>query len=176
VPLTFTAAGLPGGLTIGKSTGLISGKPNVSGGTFNVRITVSYYDSSSSFSFRWQLSTGPGRIKGFAAKCVDDANGHTTNGNKIDLFTCDGKAQQTIRFDVTGELLVLGKCVTGGNTVFLEPCVGTPSQIWTRHANAEYTLKLNGKCLTDPGSSSRNGTTLTLAACRNTANQHWGLP
>jgi hypothetical protein len=174
-PLTFTAAGLPGGLTIGKGNGLISGKP-VTGGTFNVKIMVSYYDGSKSFSFTWKLSTPAGPIRGFASKCVDDAGGSTAGGNKIDIFTCNGKAQQAIAFDTTGELIVLGNCVTGTTTAFLEPCKGATSQIWTRQANGEYTLKSNGKCLTDPGNSKKDGTRLTLAVCANTANQHWSLP
>ena len=32
-PLTYTASGLPGGLSINKSTGVISGTPNVTAGT-----------------------------------------------------------------------------------------------------------------------------------------------
>jgi hypothetical protein len=175
-PVTFTATGLPSGLTIGKSTGLISGKPAVSAGTFRVNIVVSYYDASKTLSFLWKVNSPPGRIQGFASKCVDDAHAHLTSGNKIDLFTCTGKPQQVITFLANGELVVLGKCITGGNTAFLEPCTGATSQIWTRHADREYTVKVNGKCLTDPGSSTANGAQLTLAACRNTANQHWSLP
>jgi len=175
-PVTFTATGLPSGLTIGKSTGLISGKPAVSAGTFRVNIAVSYYDASKTLSFLWKVNSPPGRIQGFASKCVDDAHAHLTNGNKIDLFTCTGKPQQVITFMANGELVVLGKCITAGNTAFLEPCTGATSQIWTRHADREYTVKVNGKCLTDPGSSTTNGAQLTLAACKNTANQHWSLP
>ena len=43
-----------------------------------------------------------------------------------------------------------------------------------RQSNGEYVLKSNGKCLTAP--SANNGTQLTLAACKNTANQHWAVP
>jgi hypothetical protein len=175
-PLTFTAAGLPSGLTIGRANGLISGKPGVTAGTFNVKVIVSYYDAARSFTFTWQVSSPPGRIQGPAAKCVDDAGAHTTNGNKIDIFTCTGKPQQVITFAANGELMVLGKCITGGSTVSLQPCIGATSQIWTRHANREYSLRLNGKCLTDPGGSTANGTRLTLAACKNTTSQHWSLP
>ncbi len=175
VRLTFRAAGLPDGLSISRA-GKITGSPNVTAGTFFVKITVSYYAGSTSFRFTWKISSAPGQVTGPSAKCVDDALGHTGSGNKIDVFACDGKAQQRITFAATGELRVLGKCVAGPLKALLEPCKLVTSQLWTRHANGEYVLKSNGKCLTDPGNSKNDGTALTLAACKNTANQHWSLP
>jgi hypothetical protein len=83
-------------------------------------------------------------------------------------------AAQTITFAANTELLVVGDCVTGATTAFLEPCIGATSQEWTRQSNGEYVLKSNGKCLTAP--SANNGTQLALAACANTANQHWAVP
>ena len=176
-PLTFAAAGLPGGLSIGRASGRITGKPDVTAGTFNAKVTVAYYAGSYAFRFSWRVSSPPGPVKGFDAKCVDSAGGRASNGNKIDIWSCTGKAAQQVTFTSSGELSLLGSCVTGGtSSAFLEPCKGTANQVWTRLANRSYVLKLNGKCLTDPGSAKRNGTRLTLAACKNTANQHWSLP
>ena len=39
-PLTYTASGLPGGLSINESTGVISGTPNVTAGTFTSKVVV----------------------------------------------------------------------------------------------------------------------------------------
>lgn len=175
-PLTFAASGLPRSLKINSRTGLISGTPNVTAGIFKPRITVSYYDGSKSFTFTWRISSLPGPVKGFASKCVDDSLGRTTNGNKIDISTCNGRAQQRIAFFADGELVVLGKCITGVKTAFLEPCKTVTSQIWTRLSDGQYVLRLNGRCLTDPNASRNNGTRLTLATCKNTANQRWTLP
>jgi hypothetical protein len=175
-PLSYAASGLPGGVSINKSTGKISGRPDVSAGTFTVKVVVSYYDGWNTVSFGWQVSSAPGAVRGYDSKCVDDSGGNTANGNTIDIWSCTGKAPQQITFAAGGELSLLGKCVTGGKTAFLEPCADTPSQVWRRLANGSYVLKLTGECLTDPGSSQRNGTGLTLAACKNTANQHWSLP
>jgi len=83
-------------------------------------------------------------------------------------------AAQNITSASNNELLVVGNCVTGTTTAFLEKCVGATSQEWTRQSNGEYVLKSNGKCLTAPNANS--GTQLTLAACENTANQHWAVP
>jgi hypothetical protein len=175
-PLSYAASGLPGGVSITKSTGKVSGTPNVTAGTFTVKVVVSYYGGRKTVSFGWQVSSAPGTVRGYDSKCVDDSGGSTANGNKIDIWSCTGKAPQQVTFAASGELALLGKCVTGGKTAFLEPCADTPGQVWRRLANGSYVLKLNGKCLTDPGSSKRNGTGLTLAACKNTANQHWSLP
>jgi Ricin-type beta-trefoil lectin domain/Putative Ig domain len=173
-PLTYTASGLPGGLSINKSTGLISGTPNVTAGTFTSKVVVSYYAGSVTKTFGWQVSSPTGEMKGYDSKCLGDYNAKTTAGNKIVIWTCTVGAAQNITFAANSELRVVGDCVTGTTTAFLEPCTAATSQEWTRQSNGEYVLKSNGKCLTAP--SANNGTQLTVAACANTANQHWALP
>jgi hypothetical protein len=79
-----------------------------------------------------------------------------------------------ITFTSSGELQLVGKCITATSVAYLEPCTGRTSQVWTRLSNGEYVLRASGKCLTEP--ATRNGTRVTLTACRNTANQHWSLP
>jgi O-acetyl-ADP-ribose deacetylase (regulator of RNase III) len=113
-------------------------------------------------------------MKGYGAKCLGDYNAKTTVGNKIVIWTCTAGAAQNITFAANSELLVVNGCVTGATTAVLGKCAGATSQEWTRRSNGEYVLKSNGKCLTAP--SANNGTQLTLAACANTANQHWSLP
>jgi serine protease len=171
-PLTYKAAGLPGGLSISRA-GTIGGTPNVTAGIFTAKVTVAYYAGSFGFSFKWYVSSLPGAVRG-QGKCANDAGGLTRNGNPIVLWTCNGKAAQRITFAANRELRVAGKCITGGRTAFLEPCKAAASQSWTRRANGEYVLAVNGKCLTAPAKG--NGTRLALAACKNTANQHWSLP
>jgi serine protease len=173
-PLTYTASGLPGGLSINKSTGVISGTPNVTAGTFTSHVTVAYYAGWVTKTFGWQVSSPTGEMKGYSSKCLGDYNASTTVGNKIVIWTCTAGAAQNITFASNGELLVVGGCVTGATTAVLGKCAGAASQEWTRQSNGEYVLKLNGKCLTAP--SANNGTQLTLAACANTANQHWAWP
>jgi hypothetical protein len=175
-PLSFRAWGLPAGLSINSKTGVIGGTLNVTAGTYAPRVVVSYYAGWKTISFGWKVSSTPGEIKGYASKCVDDHNGSTANGNMIDISACNGWGRQLITFTATRELQVLGKCVTGGSSAYLEPCTGAAGQIWTRQSNGEYVLASSGACLTDPSDSTANGTRLTLAACKNTANQHWSLP
>ncbi len=173
-PLTYTASGLPGGLSINKSTGVISGTPNVTAGTFTSKVVVAYYAGWHTITFGWRVSSLTGQMKGYSSKCLGDYNASTTAGNKIVIWTCVAGAAQNITFAANRELLVVGKCVTGTTTAFLESCIGATSQQWTRLSNGEYVLKSNGRCLTAPNAN--NGTQLTLAACANTANQHWSIP
>ena len=55
-PITYSATGLPPGLSVNSSTGVISGTPSVAG-TFSVSATVSDGSLSSSRSFTWTVST-----------------------------------------------------------------------------------------------------------------------
>ena len=173
-PLTYTASGLPRGLSINRSTGLIGGTPNVTAGTFTSKVAVAYYAGWHTITFGWRVSSPAGEMKGYDAKCLGDYSAKTTAGNKIVIWTCAAGTAQNITFASNTELLVVGDCVTGTTTAFIEPCIGATSQEWTRQSNGEYVLKSNGKCLTAP--SANNGTQLTLVACEDTANQQWAVP
>ena len=59
---------------------------------------------------------------------------------------------------------MVGDCVTGTTTAFLEPCIGATSQEWARQFDGEYVLKSNGKCLTAP--SANYGTQLDAGGLR----------
>jgi hypothetical protein len=174
--LSYTASGLPYGLSISKTSGRISGIPNTTAGTFMTTVTVSDYAGSAKVSFPWQVSSVAGPVKGYSVKCADDSGGRTSNGNKIDLWTCTGKSPQAITFAANGELQVAGKCITGGTAATLQTCTGTTAQTWTRLANGEYKAKSSGQCLTDPNNSTTNGMQLRISTCTNAANQHWTLP
>ncbi len=48
-----------------------------------------------------------------------------------DYATCTGDAPQQVTFASSGELSLLGGCVTGGGgAAVLEPCKGTANQHW----------------------------------------------
>jgi hypothetical protein len=174
-PLTYSASGLPPGLSINKGTGVISGTLNgPTAGTYTAKATVTYYDGSVTKTFYWHVNAPVGQVKEANGKCLDDSNDKTTAGNKIQIWSCNTTAAQQITFAANRELQVVGSCVTGTTIAALEPCTDATSQQWTRQSNGEYVLKSNGECLTDPSSTS--GTQLVLAACANTASQHWSLP
>ena len=178
--LAYAATGLPPGLSISATTGEVTGRPvSVTARIWQVTVTVSdplKYAAAHTVSFRWQVNSPVGAMKGTWSKCVDDWGGITKSGAKIDLFYCDGTGPQWITFAGNGELRVDAHCITGGRLAYIEPCRGTRNQVWTRLANGEYVLKSNGKCLSDPGNSRRDGTQLRLLTCKGTVNQRWSLP
>jgi hypothetical protein len=180
--LTWGATGLPAGLVISQTTGTISGTATPAG-TFGV--TVAAQDATGakkSVSFNWTINAPTGKpITGDHGKCLDNFGSGTTNGNKVDIWTCNNTSAQKWTF-ANGELSVQGKCLDdssqGGSGALLViwTCNGHAAQVWTHHSNGEYTLKLNGMCLTDPNGSATDGTQVVVRKCANFADQHWTGP
>ena len=98
-PLTWSAIGLPAGLTINASTGAITGTPTA---VAVYHPTISATDETGahhSLSFTWTINAAvTGAIKGQHGKCLDDFGGGTANGNKVDIWTCNGTASQKWTF------------------------------------------------------------------------------
>ena len=176
-PLTWSATGLPAGMTISASTGVISGKFSTAA-TYTSKVTAKdTTGASGSATFTWTVSAATGTpIKGFNSMCLDDAGAWETVGNPVDLYTCNGTAAQKWSYS-SSELHVFGLCLSdtggSGSKVSITNCKGAATQTWTHPSNGEYVLKSNGLCLTDPGSSKTAGTVQQLAACKDTANQKW---
>ena len=180
-PLTWSEVGLPPGLTLAPSTGLITGSPSTAG-TYGVTVTAADASGTSrGVSFNWTITAASGPVKAANGKCLDDSGSGTANGNKVDIWTCNGTSAQRWTFS-GGALSVLGTCLadsTGGGTgtkLVIFTCDGQASQTWSHRSNGEYVLALNGLCLTDPSGSSVNGTQVQLRTCQNFKDQHWSLP
>jgi Ricin-type beta-trefoil lectin domain len=129
------------------------------------------------------IPSQPGHpIKGEHGKCLDDSGASTVNGNKIDIFTCNGSAAQKWRLKSNGTLVVLDKCLadkgyTGAGTkLVLWNCAGNKNEQWRHRSNGEYVLATNGLCLTDPSGSSTNGTQVQIRACKDNSDQRWSGP
>jgi hypothetical protein len=125
-------------------------------------------------------TTGP--VTGIGGKCVDVAGAATANGTKIQLYTCNGTAAQSVTFGDDGTLRVLGKCLdvaaagtANGTKVQLWDCNGTAAQRWTYSAAKDLTNPNAGKCLDATGQSSADGTQLQIWSCGGTANQKWTI-
>ena len=181
-PLTWSATGLPAGLSINTSTGTVTGTPTTAA-VYNPFISaMDVTGAHHSLQFTWTInSAATGAITGDRSKCLDDFGGGTTNGNKVDIWTCNGTTSQTWTFS-GGHLMVLGKCLndqahTGvGTKLVIWGCNTHMGQLWAHKSNGEYVLQLNGLCLTDPSGSSVNGTQVQIRTCQNFADQHWSLP
>ena len=117
-----------------------------------------------------------------ANKCVDDANSSSTDGNKVEIWDCNGGGNQNWTLASNGTIQIYGKCldITGASTangalVELWTCNGGGNQVWTV-TNGTLVNPASGRCLDDPGFTTTNGTQLDLWDCNNGSNQHWTVP
>lgn len=123
-------------------------------------------------------------IKGYGGKCVDDLGDSSAKGAKVVLWSCATDAAENWSLNGSGQLVHGRECVNdagnagNGGRVILYACTKAANDVWTHRSSGEYVLKSHGGklCLTDPGQGTKNGTQLTVATCKNMANQHWTLP
>lgn len=115
-----------------------------------------------------------------SGKCIDDNNSSTTNGTQLEIYTCNGGANQSI---VTSgsTLQVEGKCIdasnnqtANGTVVDIYACNGGANQNWTYSASSGTIVGAqSGKCITVQGASTANLAKLILYTCNGGANQKW---
>ena len=125
-----------------------------------------------------------GPITGIGGKCLDNANGGTSNGNPVQLWTCDGLSRQqwtlpgdgTIRVQGNHCLAVKGAGVTSMTPVWLWDCDGGPAQIWTVKANGTIVNNHSGLCLADKGGGTADGNPIWVYTCDGGLAQLWHVP
>jgi hypothetical protein len=121
-------------------------------------------------------------IKGIASKCIDNRYNTKANGNKIQLYTCNGSDAQKWALQSSGAIKnINGYCLDAqssgtkpGTLVQLYQCNGTDAQIWkvntTNHTIVNPHANL---CLDDYSSRTGNGTQIQLWTCNGTDAQKW---
>ncbi|HEX9335684.1 MAG TPA: glycoside hydrolase family 3 C-terminal domain-containing protein, partial [Pseudonocardiaceae bacterium] len=119
--LTWTATGLPAGLSINAGTGVISGTATT-GGTSTVTVTATDgTGATGSTSFVWTATTGGGGgpspntgpiVAGVSATlCVDVRAASSADGTPVQIFTCNGTVAQSWTVAAGNTLQALGKCM-----------------------------------------------------------------
>jgi non-reducing end alpha-L-arabinofuranosidase len=128
-------------------------------------------------------ATGPVVSGVSSSACMDNNNGSGANGNKVQIWVCDGFAPaQNWTVNSNGTLTIDGGCldITGANfnngtKVELWTCNGGSNQQW-QATNGQLVNPASGKCLDDPNGSTTNGTQLQIWSCSGAANQRWSVP
>ncbi len=118
-----------------------------------------------------------------SSACMDNNNASGANGNKVQIWACDGNAAaQNWTVNANGTLTIDGGCldITGANfnngtLVELWTCNGGSNQQWTAQ-NGALVNPASGKCLDDPNGSTANGTQLQIWSCSGASNQKWTVP
>ena len=118
-----------------------------------------------------------------SSKCVDNNNASATNGNKAQMWGCNGyDAAQSWTRNGNGTITIDGGCldITGANynngtLVEWWNCNGGANQQW-QAVNGQLVNPASGKCLDDPGYNTASGTQLVLWTCNGGSNQQWRVP
>jgi hypothetical protein len=116
--------------------------------------------------------------------CLSDANASTANGNKIQIWDCNGDSAQTNwTIEADGTIAIFGKCIAAqnngtanGTRIVLWSCEGNPNSVWTQRSDGSFLNTRSGTCLTDPSNNTTNGTQLVLWTCNGSAAEGWTIP
>lgn len=128
--------------------------------------------------------TGSALTNPISGRCIDNQSNLANNGNKIQLYDCNGSEAQTW---VYGEDMQLtnrgtGMCLddpgnssTAGAVLQLYQCNGTAAQKFTlaTDSSGRQTIKhiSSGLCIDATGAGTVNGTVMQLWTCNNNAAQ-----
>jgi hypothetical protein len=156
--------------------------PNVPYPPVDYTGTLTYTPTGSSSGTSSAPAVHP--IVGFGGMCVDDKGNSSANRAKIQIWSCSGSSQAENWKFSGGEFIHNGKCLSdkgaggSGSPVILYSCTGGSNQKWTRLSNGELKMKAHGGtlCLSDPRSSTKNGTGLIVHTCGDEPGQNWSLP
>jgi endo-1,4-beta-xylanase len=125
-------------------------------------------------------SSGTGPIVGQqSGRCIDVPNSSTTDGTRVQLYSCNGQANQSWTYTSSKELRVFGnKCLDAagsgnGAAVQIYSCNGQTNQQWNLNSNGTISGVQSGRCL-DVWSTA-NGAQVQLYDCHGQANQRFTL-
>ncbi|WP_405577593.1 ricin-type beta-trefoil lectin domain protein [Streptomyces sp. NBC_01190] len=116
-----------------------------------------------------------------SGRCVDVPNQAQTAGTQVELWDCNGGANQQWTTTSANELRIYGgDCLDAagqgtspGTKVDIWNCDGGANQKWSVNANGTITGTQSGLCLDATGAGTANGTLLELWTCNGSGNQKW---
>ena len=112
-------------------------------------------------------------------RCVDVPGASQTAGTQVELWDCNGGANQQWTATAASELRVYGSdCLdasgqAAGAKVDIGTCTGAANQKWTLTADGTITGVQSGLCLDATGAGTGNGTLIELWTCNGGGNQRW---
>ncbi|MGW5656826.1 glycoside hydrolase family 27 protein [Streptomyces humi] len=188
--ITTTAAAIgKTGASAYTLTDLWSGGSSTTSGTISASVpahgTVMYRVAGGTSSGGGTGVTGELHAVG-AGKCLDVPNSTTTAGTQVEIWSCNGGANQTWTHSATGQLTVYSgsaqTCLdaydnrtTPGTKVEIWPCNGQSNQQWTLNSNGTITGVQSGLCLDVTGAATADGTLTELWTCNGSSGQQWTL-
>ncbi|MGW4154461.1 arabinofuranosidase catalytic domain-containing protein [Micromonospora chersina] len=120
-------------------------------------------------------------VGGQSGRCLDVPNATTANNTQVQLWDCNGQANQLWTYTSGKQLQVYGsKCLdasgqgtANGTQVIIWDCNGQTNQQWNVNANGTITGVQSGLCMDASGAATANGTKVVLWSCNGQTNQQW---
>lgn len=121
-----------------------------------------------------------------AGRCLDVNGYSTTPGTQLQIWDCNGGANQIWTRTPSGKLTVYsgssqmclddyGFGTANGTKADIWGCSGNANQQWNFNANGTITSAHSGLCLDVSGGATANGTLVQLWTCTGAVNQQWSL-
>ncbi|WP_075731065.1 non-reducing end alpha-L-arabinofuranosidase family hydrolase [Streptomyces acidiscabies] len=122
-----------------------------------------------------------GAVRAVASgRCLDVPGASQTDGTNLQVWDCNGAANQQWTLTDNSRLTVYGnKCLdvpgsaTSGTRVVIWACNGGANQQWRVNADGTITAVQSGLCLDVSGGATANGTAVQLWSCSGGGNQKW---
>ncbi|MBO3751234.1 ricin-type beta-trefoil lectin domain protein [Streptosporangiaceae bacterium NEAU-GS5] len=120
-----------------------------------------------------------------SGRCLDVAGNTDAQGTGLQIWDCNGQANQAFDFTSAGELRTFngtrcldafGQGTTPGTKVIIWSCNGQNNQKWRRNSDGSVTGVQSGLCLDVVNLGTANGTAVQLWTCNGQANQRWSTP
>ncbi|MGA5304659.1 ricin-type beta-trefoil lectin domain protein [Nucisporomicrobium flavum] len=122
--------------------------------------------------------TGPIRGSG-SNRCLDVNGASQSDGAAVQIWDCNGGANQTWTATSTNQLTVYGnKCLdapgtAAGTSIRIWSCTGGAGQQWRINADGTIVGVQSGLCLDVTGAGTANGVKVELWTCNGGSNQQW---
>jgi glucose/arabinose dehydrogenase len=127
-------------------------------------------------------ATGSTVVSAASGRCLDVTGNVATPKTLVNIFDCNGQANQGWTFTAAGELRVYdpamcldvaGQDTTAPATAQIYTCNGGPNQRWKINTDGTIVAVQSGLCLDVTGAATANSTPAALWTCTGQSNQKW---
>lgn len=154
----------------------------------DLTLTTNNPSGADRLSYGWGLTGGGGTggtatlLRGAASnRCLDVPGQSRTDGTQLDIWDCNGGANQQWTYTSGKQLQVYGDtCLdaygqgrTNGTVVDIYTCNGGTNQQWNLNADGTITGVQSGLCLDVTGAATADGALVELWGCNGGTNQQW---
>ncbi len=117
-----------------------------------------------------------------SGRCLDVVGQNTTARTAVNIYDCNGQANQAWTYTAAGELRVYGnsmcldvagQAVTSPARVQIYPCNGGDNQHWRLTGDGTIVGVQSGLCLDVTGARTANSTPVGMWTCNSQTNQAW---